>query len=111
MKSLLAQGITNPIVGNSGEGKGLPFFSIFVPRLITLGLIVGSLIFFFVLLIGAIQWMTSGGDKAAVEAARGKITNAIIGVVLLFAIFVILSLVGDFFNISLTQFTLPKLTR
>jgi len=110
MKSLLAQGITNPIVGNSGEGKGIPFFGTFIPRLITLGLIVGSLVFFFVLLIGAIQWMTSGGDKAAVEAARGKITNAIVGIVLLFAIFVILSVVGNFFNISLTEFTLPKLT-
>lgn len=110
MRNFLAQGITNPIIPNSGEGKGLPFFGTFVPRLITLGLIVGALVFFFVLLVGAIQWMTSGGDKAAVEAARGRIANAVIGIVILFALFVILSVVGDFFGLSLTGFNLPKLT-
>lgn len=31
------------------------------------------------LVIGGIQYMTSGGDKVAVEAARGRITSAVVG--------------------------------
>lgn len=35
------------------------------------------------LLLGALAWVTSGGDKENVSKAQSKITNAIIGVVLI----------------------------
>src|SRR3989338_10858908 len=45
------------------------------------------------LLYGGIKWITSGGDKAAVEAARNHIVAAIIGLIILTLSFVIVSLV------------------
>jgi len=33
------------------------------------------------LVVGGIQYMTSGGDKMGVQAAQGKITGAIIGLI------------------------------
>lgn len=41
------------------------------------------------ILIGGIQYTTSGGDKAAVEAARGRITAAVIGLVIVLAAWLI----------------------
>lgn len=38
-------------------------------------------------LIGAFKWLASGGDKNAIAAARGMITHAIIGFMLLIFMF------------------------
>ena len=94
--------ITNPIgpVG-AGPGSGLSFFQKFIPSMVGLGFVIGALIFFFVMMAGAIQWITSGGDKTAVEAARGKLTNAIAGIIILLGLFAILKLVEDFFGINI----------
>jgi len=44
---------------------------------------------------GSVDWIFSGGDKEKVAAARKKITNAIIGLVLLSLSFVIINIVGQ----------------
>lgn len=103
--------ITNPIlpspsVGSSGNA-GITFLQRAIPAAITLGFIIGVLVFFFTLIIGGVQWISSGGDKQAVEAARGKVTNALIGLVILFAAFAVIQLLGTFFGIHILQLTLP----
>ena len=71
--------------------------------------IIGATIFFFMLLIGAIQWISSGGDKAATEAAKGRITNAIVGLVILLSLFAITQLLEAFFGIDILQLDLEPL--
>jgi hypothetical protein len=93
--------ITNPVLGDLGQKTGISFFQDFIPNLITLALVVGAAISFFVLIMGAIQWISGGGDKQALEGARGKITNAVIGIVILFSIFAILNLLETFFGIKI----------
>ena len=105
--------ITNPVlpapsVGSSGNA-GVTFLQKAVPAAIILGLVVGALVFFFMLIIGAIQWISSGGDKQAVESARGKISNALIGLVILFAVFAIIQIMNTFFGIHLLELALPTL--
>jgi hypothetical protein len=101
--------ITNPAVGNLGTNKGVDFLQTALPAIIQIGFIIGVLDFFFVLLTGAIQWISSGGDKQALEGARGKITNAIIGLVILFALFAIIYVIQNFFHVQILNLTLPKL--
>jgi hypothetical protein len=105
--------ITNPILPSPAAGAsgnaGVTFLQRAVPAAITLGFIVGAVVFFFTLLIGGIQWISSGGDKQAVEAARGKVTNAFIGLIILFALFAIIQLLNTFFGIHILQLTLPTL--
>ncbi len=103
MKNLLAQeSITNPALGPSLKGlEGVGFFQKFIPNLIGLSFIIGALIFFAILIICAIQWISSGGDKAAIESARGKLTNAFIGLILLFAAFAIIKFIENFFGVSI----------
>lgn len=85
------------------------FFQNFVPNLLTLGLIIGALFFFFVMILGGIQWISSGGDKNALEEAKHKITNALIGIVILFSIFAILKLIENFFGISILTLDIGSL--
>lgn len=53
------------------------------------------------LLLGAITWIGSGGDKAAIEGARGRITQALIGIVVLFSVFAIIKLIEGLFGIKI----------
>lgn len=50
------------------------------------------------LIIGAIKFITSGGDKEAISSARAMITHAIIAYVLLMLIFIIMKFVPEFFG-------------
>lgn len=45
--------------------------------------IIGGLLALVFLLLGALAWITSGGDKEGISKAQSKITSAIIGVILI----------------------------
>jgi hypothetical protein len=94
-------GINNPALGNLGNLSGTEFFSRFLPAIIGIFFVAGVLIFFFMLILGAIQWITSGGDKQALEGARSKISNALIGLLVLFASYAIVALIETFFHIKI----------
>jgi len=102
--------ITNPVLStiNTSGSAAVPFLQRAIPAAIEILFVVGAVVFFFMLVIGAIQWIASGGDKGAIEAARGKIVNAIIGIVILFAVFAVVTLIGKFFNVNLLNLTIPN---
>lgn len=80
-----------------------------VSGLIKLTLVVAAIVFFFILVIGGIQWIASGGDKAQTEAARNRITAALVGLVIVFAAWAILALINTFFGIDIFSLKLPEL--
>ncbi len=47
------------------------------------------------LLLGAISWITSGGNKESVDNARNKIMNAIIGLILVFVVMAVVVLLEN----------------
>jgi len=71
-----------------------------VSNLINLVLVIAFVVFLFLLLLGGIQWITSGGDKDSLAKAKGKITSSIIGIVVVLCAWAILNLVKYFFGIS-----------
>lgn len=105
----LAQ-IENPVLSPKiRELSGVEFFQDFLPRIVTLVFVIASLAFFFVVVIGAIQWITSGGDKAGVEAARGRITSAVVGLFIIFSLYAILKIVEGFFGIKIITIDISPL--
>lgn len=58
--------------------------------------IVSGLVALLYLLLGALSWITSGGNKENVDKAREKIQSALIGVIL---VFIVLALVGVIENV------------
>jgi len=71
-------------------------------------LVISALLAFIFLIMGGIQWITSGGDKAGMESARNKITHAIVGLIIVGAAWAIMTLVGNFLGISITNLKLPS---
>lgn len=69
-------------------------------------LILAALLAFIFLILGGIQWITSGGDKAGMEAARNKITHAIVGLIIVGAAWAIMMLVQSFLGVDIIGSTL-----
>lgn len=102
--------IINPALVEAIRGlTGIEFLNLFLPNLIALLFIVATVAAFFVLIAGGIKWITAGGDKAATESARGTITSAIIGLVLVFSVYAILRLIEHFFGIKLITIDISPL--
>lgn len=66
-------------------------------------LIGAGLIAFVYLLLGGIQWITSGGDKAGVDAARQKILAAVIGLIIVFATWALIRLIEGFLGVCIVS--------
>ncbi len=63
--------------------------------------ILAGLLVFAYMVWGGLQWITAGGDKASLESARGRITNAIIGMVIIAIAFAVVMLLQFAFGYQL----------
>lgn len=110
---LLAQAAGDKILIQPKQGTdfaslgGLTLPSI-ISALIRLSMVVAAIVFFFILVVGGIRWIASGGDKAQTEAARSQITAALVGLVVVFAAWAIVALINTFFKVNIFELTLPN---
>lgn len=85
--------------GESGEGA-IETFAKFISSTIGLLTIIAIIWFIFVLFTGAMGMMSAGGDKAALESSRKRITSGLIGFVVVVAGIFIVDLVGNLIGIG-----------
>ncbi len=86
-------------------------FSNTVGRVVTVAFVLAVLIALFFLIYGGVKWITSGGDKAAVEGARNTIVAAVVGLVIVFLAYFIISIVLQAFGLSLKDLSIPTITQ
>lgn len=106
VKTLLALNPINnpalPKIANKDPEKDTPaLFGQFLTGLIGILLVIGTIMALLQLLQGALEWITSGGDKTGLDNARNRITNALIGLVILFAAWSLFLVVIRFLGIDL----------
>lgn len=63
---------------------------------------------FIMFVVGGFSFLFSGGDQKKLEKARGTLTNAIIGLVVIVASFLILRTIGVFTGVDVTKFVIPR---
>ena len=98
------------VIGPGNDFKNLTSLTIpgIISGAISLIMLAVALIFFFILILGGLKWVMSEGDQKAVEAARNQITNALIGLAIVFSAFAIMKLIEIVFGISLLEgITIP----
>lgn len=81
-----------PFFQNNGLG-------VFVTNLLGLLIGIAAVLLLVFLVWGGVEWILSGGEKAGVEAARNRITNALIGLVIVVAAWAIFSLLKTFLGL------------
>lgn len=72
-----------------------------VSNIVAAAFIIAGILFFVLLVLGGIEWLTSGGDKVKVENAGKRITAALIGLAIVASSYAVYMLVLNFFGINL----------
>jgi hypothetical protein len=90
-----------PPAGSGFENLTSISFARLISAAIQMVLILSAIIFFFILVLGGIRWITSGGDKGKTEGARSQITAALVGLVIVFAAWAIIQLIEIFFDVDI----------
>lgn len=104
----LAQKINLQDVGDGFKGATYLTAEGMVSGFVRVVLVVAGLAFFFILVIGGVKWILSGGDKAHTEGARNQITAALVGLVIVFSAWAIVGLIHTFFGVDLLNLQLQK---
>ena len=78
------------IVNQRDIGFKIPTLGDILTFLIRAFFIVAGLAALFFLLLGSLSWVTSGGNKENVDKARDKITNALVGLILIVAVLAVI---------------------
>ncbi len=116
MLNFLAQN-SNFIGEISPPISGLPSdpnqaFNLIIAFLLKLFIFGASIMMGVYLLLGALDWITSGGEKEKLAKAQGKMTNAVIGLFLLFIVLAIFcTIYTQILRLSdnCLEFNLPRL--
>lgn len=113
--SVIAQNPTQSL-GRIGSGGGVGFLADFnidnavetiksiatlISNLVAFITIIAGLWFGFQFVMGALAWLTSGGDKNGLEGARNRMIHAFIGLLMVVAALAIVGIMGTFFGLDI----------
>lgn len=96
--------IHNPVTPSYTVGKLLG-------GLIGLFILIAFVLSFIFIIIGGINWITSGGDKAKLETARNRIVDALVGLILIASVWAIINLLFPAIGLSFPGISLPSISR
>ena len=96
---VFAEDVTTITINDTGYG--ITDLNLLISSGIKLAIILAAIITFAFLIWGGIEWITSGGDKAKYEAARNRITAALVGLAIVAAAWAIMVIVGKFLGINI----------
>ena len=88
-------------------GMKITDIGVLISRGISVAFIVAGILTFAFLVMGGIEWLTSGGDKTKTETARNRITAAVVGLAIVAASWALMKLIAYFFGVDVFQFTIP----
>lgn len=68
----------------------------------------GAVALFIMLLVGGFNFLFSAGDQKKLEAARGTVTQAIVGIVIMSIAFLIIQTIQIFTGVNITILQFPE---
>lgn len=96
--------ITNPVITpNFGAGTPAVAFTSIIVTIWRTAITLGGLALLVMLISGGLEWITAGGEKGKIEAARERITQSIIGLLVLVGTVAISAFIGSAFGINLLR--------
>jgi hypothetical protein len=91
-------------------GMKITDIGVLISRVISVAFIIAGILTFALLVMGGIEWLTSGGDKTKTENARNRITSAIVGLAIVAASWALMKLIAYFFGVDVFEgnINIPK---
>lgn len=85
----------------TGASRG---FGDYLSSILSFVMVIAAVALLLFLIWGAIEWITSAGDNSKVQKARDKITQSVIGMIVLSATVAIFMFVQQFLGIDVLRF-------
>lgn len=86
----------------------LKFLETIFGNVVSAVLALAGIVLFVMFLVGGFRWLTSGGDPKAVEQARGTLSHAIAGLVILLLGFLLLRFISVITGVDVTIFRVTQ---
>lgn len=83
------------------DDKSFDTLETLISNMLGLLTVVGSLVFVTYFLLGAISWISSGGDSSKVGKARDQMLQGVLGLVVLVIMYAVVGLVGSIVGIDI----------
>lgn len=77
-------------------------------NVITVALAFAGIVLFVMFLTGGFRYLTAGGDAKATEAARGTLTHAVAGLVVLVLAYIIIQFISVFTGVNVSVFKIYR---
>ena len=90
-----------------GNNVGFSTIGDFITKSLAISFIFAVIVVLIMLIWGAFEWITSGGDKDSVAKARNRIINALIGLAVLAVAFALFQVAGSFVGFDIRNLTIP----
>ena len=114
-KILAAEIDLGPIGGQPSEGFGpwgtlhlfrdvdiaAGYLTSILSKIIGIMTVIAGIWFFFILITGAFGYLTAGGDPKKIEGATKRISNGLIGLIVIFLAYALISLIGSFLGFDI----------
>ena len=92
--------IAQTTISVATPAQGYKDLGAFIGNVLTVLFTIAVLVVLFMLVWGAYEWITSGGDKEAVGKARGRILNALIGLAVLAVAYALAAVAAQFLGFN-----------
>lgn len=77
-------------------------------NILSVALLFAGIVLFIMFVIGGFRYLTSGGDPKATEAAKGTLTHAIAGLVVLVLAYIIIQFIEVFTGVNVSVFKIYR---
>lgn len=91
-----------------GDVVTIKYLETIFANVISVALALAGIVLFIMFLIGGLRYLTSGGDPKATEAAKGTLTHAVAGFVVLVLAYLILQLIQFITGVNVTWFRVTQ---
>lgn len=100
------QNVPTPDTGDVADVATINSLVSVFSNIITSVVALTGILLFIMLVIGGFTFLFSGGDQKKLEKAKGTVTNAIIGLIVLLCAYIILLIIKAFTGVDVTNFKL-----
>lgn len=97
-----------PVQNNWNSGTALTTtantlttFELVISNLFAIATTVGGILFLYTFIMGALGWVTAGGDSGKITKARDQMVQGAIGLIILVAAYAIIGLIGSIVGINI----------
>jgi hypothetical protein len=93
--------LIGPLGNRTTYTNTFSMFETLISNVLGLLTILAGLYFFFQIILAGYNWISAGGDKQAVQNAQKKVSNAVLGLIIIVLAYVITGVLSRFLGLNI----------